>query len=443
MSELPGSAPVSFRSALWFWLKLGFLSFGGPAGQIALLHAELVTKRQWISEPQFLHALNYCMLLPGPEAQQMATYLGWRMHRYLGGIAAGILFLFPGLLVLIGLAWAYCTYAGLPQVTAALGGIKPVIVAIIAFAAYRIGSRILKEGWLWGLCGLSLIASAFLKLPYPLIVLSAGFVGFLWQKKQDWLETPTGMGIESKATDSAPSGPACAQLQGPTNNHWRRLTAITAGVLALWLSGMGGLILLYGPGHLLPDMAWFFTKTAFLTFGGAYAVLPYVFDASVSQYHWLSAQEMMDGLALGETTPGPLILIVTFVGYVAGAHAELLGPGQSFGSGMLAALVATFFTFLPSFLFILAGAPLVEATGQNLRLKAPLTAICSSVVGVILNLAWFLGYQTFWPEGFGGSIDWQALALFALACLALFRLKLGIAPLLFGAGLFGILRLWI
>lgn len=373
----------------------------------------------------------------------MATYLGWRMHRYLGGIAAGILFLFPGLLVLIGLAWAYCTYAGLPQVTAALGGIKPVIVAIIAFAAYRIGSRILKEGWLWGLCGLSLIASAFLKLPYPLIVLSAGFVGFLWQKKQDWLETPTGMGIESKATDSAPSGPACAQLQGPTNNHWRRLTAITAGVLALWLGGMGGLILLYGPGHLLPDMAWFFTKTAFLTFGGAYAVLPYVFDASVSQYHWLSAQEMMDGLALGETTPGPLILIVTFVGYVAGAHAELLGPGQSFGSGMLAALVATFFTFLPSFLFILAGAPLVEATGQNLRLKAPLTAICSSVVGVILNLAWFLGYQTFWPEGFGGSIDWQALALFALACLALFRLKLGIAPLLFGAGLFGILRLWI
>lgn len=441
LRELPGAAPVSFRSALWFWLKLGFISFGGPAGQIALLHEELVVKRRWISEPQFLHALNYCMLLPGPEAQQMATYLGWRMHRCPGGIAAGVLFLLPGLLVLIGLAWAYCTYAGLPLVNAVLGGIKPVIVAIIAFAAYRIGSRILDERWLWGLCGLSLIASGLLNLPYPLIVLSAGLLGFLRQKRRGRPNTPADPSDQLKSPNPDPS--ASVHPQGPMHIDWRTLAATSAAILALWLSAMGGLVLLYGPGHLLPDMAWFFTKTACLAFGGAYAVLPYVFDASVSQYHWLSAQQMMDGLALGESTPGPLILIVTFVGYVAGNHAELLGPGHPFGSGVLAAMVATFFTFLPSFLFILAGAPLVEATGQNLRLKAPLTAISASVVGVILNLAWFLGYQTFWPEGFGGPVDRQGLALFAFASLALFRLKLGIAPLLLGAGLFGILRLWI
>ena len=443
LKENPATAPVSFRAALVFWLKLGFISFGGPAGQIAILHEELVEKRKWISEQRFLHALNYCMLLPGPEAQQLATYLGWLMHRSIGGIAAGILFLLPGMLLLIGLGWAYCTYAELPMVSAALRGIKPVIVAIVLFAAYRIGSKILKDRLLWSLCVLSLLASALLHAPFPLIILCAGLLGFLWEKTRN--QSPTSKDDQKKGPEKSEEAFFDDTAPAPSHTQFRlhRLLTVIGTVLALWLAAMGLLIQVSGSDGLLPQMGWFFTKAAFLTFGGAYAVLPYVFEASVEHYHWLSPQQMMDGLALGETTPGPLIMIVTFVGYLAGAKAEIFGAAQPFWSGFLAALVATFFTFLPSFLFILAGAPLVEATHQNVRLKAPLNAISAAVVGVILNLAWFLGYHSFLPSGIQGPIDIEGLGIFALSLLALFRFKVTIAPMILIAGAIGTLQVWL
>ncbi|MGZ8218590.1 chromate efflux transporter, partial [Methylomagnum sp.] len=387
--------PVTLGQAFWYWLKLGFISFGGPAGQIAIMHQDLVERKRWISERRYLHALNYCMVLPGPEAQQLATYIGWLMHRSLGGIMAGGLFVLPSLLVLVGLSWIYLAYGHVPAVAGALYGIKPAVTAIVLFAAYRIGTRALKNGLLWAMAALSFLAIFALGTPFPLMVLVAAILGGIGGKLAPHKFAVGGGHGAAKAS----YGPALIDDDTPTPGHarfrWGRLAWVLAWGLLLWGGALGGLAWRHGFDGALTQMGWFFTKAALLTFGGAYAVLPYVYQGAVEHYHWLTPHQMIDGLALGETTPGPLIMVVTFVGYVAGWTQGLFGPDRLFAAGAVAATVVTYFTFLPSFVFILAGGPLVESTHGNLKFTAPLTGITAAVVGVILNLALFFAYHVF------------------------------------------------
>ena len=423
MNDAPARAPISFSEALRFWLKLGFISFGGPAGQIAIMHQELVEKRRWISERRFLHALNYCMLLPGPEAQQLATYLGWLMHRTWGGILAGTLFVLPSLLILIGLAWLYLALGTTPLVAGLFFGIKPAVTAIVMHAAWRIGSKSLKNALLWVIAGLAFVAIFALELPFPLIVASAALAGYIGgQVCPAYFEF---RGQPQKIGEI--HWPALIDDATPTPVHarfsWLRLRRVLGVGLLLWLLPMAGLTVLFGWEHTLTQMAWFFTKAALLTFGGAYAVLPYVYQGAVLDYAWLSAGQMIDGLALGETTPGPLIMVVAFVGFVGAYLKALFGPDSLFLAGAAAACLVTWFTFLPSFIFILAGGPVVEATHGDLKFTAPLMAISAAVVGVILSLALFFAYHVFWPQGFAAAVDLPAVALALVAAIALFRFQ--------------------
>ena len=423
-------APVGFMEALWFWLKLGFISFGGPAGQIAIMHTELVEHRRWISEKRFLHALNYCMLLPGPEAQQLATYIGWLMHRTWGGIVAGALFVLPSLLILIGLSWVYLRFGDVPVVAGIFYGIKPAVTALVLHAAHRIGTRALKNGWMWGIAAAAFVAIFALGTPFPAIVAVAAAVGWLGAR---WAPAVFALGGGHGAA-RAGYGPALIDDDTPTPAHARFSRAQLARVLGigalLWLAVMGALVAWQGWHSTVAQMGWFFTKAALMTFGGAYAVLPYVYQGAVDTHQWLSAAQMIDGLALGESTPGPLIMVVAFVGFVGGWQKEVLGPDALFLGAALAATVVTFFTFLPSFVFILAGGPAVEATHGKLGFTAPLSAITAAVVGVILNLALFFAFHVFWPQGFGGHFDAISATIAAAALVALFRLKWGVLPLL-------------
>ena len=422
--------PVSFTEALRFWLKLGFISFGGPAGQIALMHAELVERRRWISEQRFLHALNYCMLLPGPEAQQLATYIGWLMHRTWGGIVAGALFVLPSLGVLIALSWIYLRFGNLPLVAGIFYGIKPAVTALVLHAAYRIGTRALKNRWMWAIAAAAFGAIFALHAPFPAIVAAAALIGHFGAKR--WPDVFALGGGHGSA--KAGYGPALIDDATPTPAHARfsrrRLARVLAVGIVLWLLVMVLLVTTQGRQGTLAQMAWFFTKAALLTFGGAYAVLPYVYQGAVEQYQWLTPAQMIDGLALGETTPGPLIMVVAFVGFVGGWVRQVAGPDALFAGAALAATVVTFFTFLPSFVFILAGGPLVEATHGKLGFTAPLSAITAAVVGVILNLALFFAFHVLWPQGFGGRFDAVSALIAVAAALALFRFKVGVLPLL-------------
>ena len=426
------SAPpaVGFAEALRFWLKLGFISFGGPAGQISIMHQELVERRRWISERRFLHALNYCMLLPGPEAQQLATYVDWLMHRSWGGIAAGGLFVLPSLFILIGLSWLYMAYGSMPAVAGLLYGIKPAVVAIVIAAAWRIGSRALRHPALWTISAAAFAAIFVLHLPFPAIVAAAALVGALGGRLAPRVFA---MGGAHGGRDKG-YGPALIDDHTPAPEHARyrpgRLVAIALAGLVLWLAAMLLLLAAFGWNGTLTHMGWFFTKAALLTFGGAYAVLPYVYQAAVEQYHWLGATQMIDGLALGETTPGPLIMVVAFVGFVGGWAKALFGPEQLLLAGAAAAAVATFFTFLPSFLFILVGGPLVEATHGDLKFTAPLTGITAAVVGVVVSLAAFFAQHVFWPQGFARATDWVSLVGTLIALVALVRFRAGLIPLL-------------
>jgi chromate transporter len=434
--------PVPFAEAFRFWLRLGFISFGGPAGQIAIMHDELVERRRWISENRFLHALNYCMVLPGPEAQQLATYIGWLMHRTWGGIVAGALFVLPSLFVLIALSWIYLAYGEVPAIAGALYGIKPAVTAIVVFAAYRIGSRALKNGLLWAIAAAAFVAIFAFRAPFPAIVLAAGVIGYLGGRlAPDRFRTG---GAHAAAARSG--APALIDDGTPTPPHarfsWPRFAAVLGAGLAIWGGAMALLVARAGWEGTLAQMAWFFTKAALLTFGGAYAVLPYVYQGAVEHYGWLTAPQMIDGLALGETTPGPLIMVVAFVGFVGGWTKALFGPEALFAAGAVAAAVVTFFTFLPSFVFILLGGPLVETTHGELRFTAPLTGITAAVVGVIVNLAVFFAYHVLWPAGFGGRFEWAAAVLGVAAAVALFRFKAGIIPVLGACGAAGlVLRL--
>ncbi len=431
-------ALVSFAEALRFWLKLGFISFGGPAGQIAIMHTELVERRRWISEQRFLHALNYCMLLPGPEAQQLATYIGWLMHRTWGGIVAGALFVLPSLGVLIALSWIYLRFGDLPLVAGIFYGIKPAVTALVLQAAHRIGSRALKNRWMWGIAAASFIAIFAFDMPFPAIVAAAALTGFMGAR---YAPQVFALGGGHGAAQTG-YGPALIDDDTPTPAHARfsrlHLAKVLGVGLALWAGVMAALVASQGWSGTLAAMGWFFTKAALLTFGGAYAVLPYVYQGAVEQHHWLTGPQMIDGLALGETPPGPLIMVVAFVGFVGGWARQVLGPDALFLGAALAATVVTFFTFLPSFVFILAGGPLVEATHGKLGFTAPLSAITAAVVGVILNLALFFAGHVLWPQGWGGRFDVVSALIAVAAAVALMRFKVGVLPLLGACALVGL-----
>jgi chromate transporter len=436
-----GSPPqaVTFVQALRFWLKLGFISFGGPAGQIAVMHQELVERRRWISEGRFLHALNYCMLLPGPEAQQLATYIGWLMHRTAGGLVAGGLFVLPSLFILVALSWLYMAYGDRPALAGILYGIKPAVTAIVLFAAWRIGSRALRGGLLAAIAVAAFVAIFAFSVPFPVIVAAAAAAGYVGGRLSPHRFAGAGHGKSRRA-----GGRALIDDDTPTPPHARfsrvRLARALAVGFALWLAALGALVAWSGWDGALAQMAWFFTKAALLTFGGAYAVLPYVFQGAVEQFQWLSAAQMMDGLALGETTPGPLIMVVAFVGFVGGWQLAPFGPDALLLAGTVAATVVTFFTFLPSFVFILAGAPLVESTHGDLKFTAPLAGITAAVVGVIANLALFFAYHTLWPDGFSGRFEWPAALIGAAAAIALLRFKTGVIPVIGACALAGLAR---
>lgn len=435
--DLSKPEAISLREAFLFWLKLGFISFGGPAGQISIMHQELVERRRWISERRFLHALNYCMLLPGPEAQQLATYIGWLMHRTWGGLIAGALFVLPSLFILIALSWVYIAFGEVPVVAGLFYGIKPAVTAIVVQAAHRIGSRALKNNWLWGIAAASFTAIFVFNVPFPLIVLGAAIIGYFGGRL-----APERFRTGGHSATKKSFGPAFIDDDTPPPEHARfssfKLLRLLLVGAALWVLPMGILTALFGWEGTLTQMAWFFTKAALLTFGGAYAVLPYVYQGAVGHYGWLTPTQMIDGLALGETTPGPLIMVVAFVGFVGAYVQQVFGPDHVFLAGALAATLVTWFTFLPSFLFILAGGPLVESTHNELRLTAPLTAITAAVVGVILNLACFFGYHVLWPNGFSGQLDWPSALIAIAAAIALFRFKRGVIEVLMGCGLIGL-----
>ncbi len=444
--EVTSEAPqaVSFWQALRFWFKLGFISFGGPAGQIAIMHEELVVRRRWLSEKRFLHALNYCMVLPGPEAQQLATYIGWLMHKTRGGIAAGALFVLPSLFMMIGLSWLYIAFGHVTWVAGMFYGIKPAVTAIVVQAAHRIGSRALKNNFLIAIAAASFVAIFALNVPFPIIVVVAALVGLIGGRMSPASFSASG----GHASTQASFGPALIDDHTPTPSHamftWKRFLKVLLAGAVLWTLPMAFLMMQHGWDHTLTQMSWFFTKAALLTFGGAYAVLPYVYQGAVEQFGWVTATQMIDGLALGETTPGPLIMVVAYVGFIGGYAKAVLGPDNLFLAGALAATLVTWFTFLPSFIFILAGGPFVESTHNDLKFTAPLTAITAAVVGVILNLALFFGYHTLWQQGFAGSLDIASALIALVAAIALFKYKRNVMHVIGVCGLLGILiKLWL
>ena len=430
---------VTRREAWLFWLKLGFIGFGGPAGQIAIMHTELVERRRWISEKRFLHALNYCMVLPGPEAQQLATYLGWLMHRTWGGIVAGALFVLPSLLIMIALGWIYVRFNDLPWVGAALYGIKPAVAAIVVHAAWRIGSRSIRDAWNLGIAIGAFAVMLLLHWPFPAIVAGAALIGFVRGRGP----SVSAAVVPGQVPAARGSVPAVIDDDTPLPPHAkfsrRRFAFVVGAGLLLWAAPMGVLVAAFGWKALLTQMSWFFTKAAFLTFGGAYAVLPYVTQAAVVDYGWLTANQMMDALALGETTPGPLIMLVAFVGFVGAYVQSAWGPDSPLQVAMLAAVLVSWFTFLPSFIFILSGGQFVESTQHAVKLAAPLAAISAAVVGLIINLAVFFGYQVLWPGGLAAGLDRAAFVLAVLAAIALFRFKWSVGYVVIATGLLGVM----
>lgn len=418
----PQVALPSFREALGFWLKLGFISFGGPAGQIAIMQHELVDTRRWIGQGAFLRALNFCMLLPGPEAQQLATYTGWRLHGIKGGLAAGILFVLPGALLLYLLAFLAAAYGEVAPVAAVFDGLKPVVVAIVAHAVWRIGRRTL-HGWVSiAVAAASFLAISVAHIPFPLVILAAALVGFAVSRTHPnvFAHGHNTEATESEAVASQPGAP--------------RLLKMAAIYVVLIVLPVALIVAAVGPTPFL-TIARFFTQAAFVTFGGAYAVLPYVADAAVNRFHWLDADQMINGLALAETTPGPLILVLEYVGFFAGWNAGYPTP---FVAATLGAFIATYATFLPSIVMILAGAPYIEQIARVKSAAAALGAITAAVVGVILSLTVFLAKNVIVVDG---KPDWLNVAV----ALATFGVLLKFNPrlhwLVAAGAVFGLARM--
>ena len=420
----------SFAEAFQFWLKLGFISFGGPAGQIAIMQTELVEKRRWISQGRFLHALNFCMLLPGPEAQQLAIYIGWLLHRTAGGIAAGALFVLPSMFILWGLSLIYAAYGSVPWIAAIFYGLKPAVLAIVAVAVLRIGRKSLKAPIMWAIAAAAFVGIFFLALPFPLIVFSALALGFVGGA---FFKGPTAVAFAHGREEASVLGDA-GEVPVHTRPSWRRTAQIAAVGLTLWWLP----ILLAGAWHgwngTLFQEGVFFSKAAMVTFGGAYAVLPYVAQQAVDNYGWLQTGQMMDGLGLAETTPGPLIMVLQFVGFMGGWSQP--GGLPPLVAATLGALITTWATFVPCFLWIFLGAPYVERLRGNAKLNTALSAVTAAVVGVIVNLAVWFGMHALFAEG---RVDWAALVLSAIVFVALLRWKVDVVVVVLLSGLAGLI----
>ena len=437
---------MPFREAFRFWLKLGFISFGGPAGQIAIMHKELVDKRRWLSDERFLHALNYCMLLPGPEAQQLAIYIGWLMHRTIGGIVAGAFFVIPSIFILLALSYIYAAYGNVPVVAGVLSGFKPIVVAIVVEAVIKIGGKALKRSAHFVIAGLAFVAIYFLQIPFPLIVLAAALAGLLGSKylpstfsaksktadKKNAVESNTNDALPLVIDDTA--SPPAHTLPDKV-----RIFKTLAVGLTLWLAPFIAVSLWRGFDSLHAQEYRYFTQAALVTFGGAYAVLAYVTQAlTTSPYNWLTQTQAVDGLALAETTPGPLIMVLQFIGFMAAWNNH--GEMNQTASAVTGALITTYVTFLPSFLFIFIGAPYIEVLRGNKNLTGALSGVTAAVVGVILNLALVFGAAVIFPNGLAGNIEWFAAVMSAAAFIALYKFKVDVLRVVLIGGLIGLAR---
>jgi chromate transporter len=434
--ETRGEPQIGWGEALRTWGKIGCLGFGGPAGQIALMHRILVEEKRWISEARFLHALNYCMLLPGPEAQQLATYVGWLLHRTAGGLAAGVLFVLPGALVVLALSIVYAEYHELPAVAALFAGLKPAVLAVVVEAVLRIGRRALRTRFLVALAACAFVAIFALHVPFPAIVAGAGVLGFAAARRRPgWLPAPRAEPVEPRAADRATGAPHTR----PSRGRALRTLAVWGG---LWLVPVAAIHVWLGPDAAYARIARFFSQAAVVTFGGAYAVLAYLAQAAVDRFGWLAPGEMLDGLGLAETTPGPLILVTQFVGFLAAyRHAGGLEP---LWAGVLGAALTTWVTFVPCFLWIFLGAPYMEALRGRRGLDGALAGITAAVVGVILNLAvWFALHVIFRGEPGLATLDPVALGIAAAALVAMLRFHVGMLPTLAASALLGGTLRWI
>jgi chromate transporter len=444
----PKARVVSFPEAFRFWVKLGFISFGGPAGQIAIMHKELVERKRWISEERFLHALNYCMLLPGPEAQQLAIYIGWLMHKTIGGIVAGAFFVIPSIFILMGLAYVYAAYGNVQAVAGVLSGFKPVVVAIVVEAVLKIGGRALKRRAHFLIAAAAFVSIYFFHVPFPLIVLAAGLTGLLGARL--WPGVFAAAKPKTKEADKKTEGEGGAAETLPLviddhapppphtlPSHGRTLRIFALG-LSLWALPLAVIVAWRGWGSLHAQEYRFFTQAALVTFGGAYAVLAYVTQAAAGSFGWMTKVQAVDGLALAETTPGPLIMVLQFVGFMA-AWNNPQGMGQT-ASAVTGALITTYVTFLPCFLFIFLGAPYIEKLRGNKNLTGALTGVTAAVVGVVLNLALVFGAAVIWPHGLAGGADWFAAALSAAAFVALYKFKADVLWVVLTGGLVGLVR---
>ena len=424
-------AHPSFGEALKFWVKLGLISFGGPAGQISIMHHELVDQKKWVSNERFLNALNYCMLLPGPEAQQLAVYIGWLLHRLPGGIVAGAFFVIPSIFILFALSYIYAAFGTIPWVASVFSGLKAAIMAIVVSAVIKIGKKALKNGIMVAIAALSFIAIFFLRIPFPMIVLGAGLLGLVGRyalpAKFDVIKGKDARDFDVGYVQICEDPQVC-HINPSTGRNF----ALVAVFVLLWLVPVGALYALL-PQRVFYTEALFFTKAAFLTFGGAYAVLAYIAQAGVEQYAWLTGPQMIDGLGLAETTPGPLIMVVQFVGFMAGWN-HAIGWNPLLG-GLVGSLVATYFTFLPCFLFIFLGGPYIEKFRGNATLSAALSSITAAVVGVVLNLAVWFGLQVLMPAADG--FNWFAAIIGLAAFISIQWLKVGIMTVIAAAGIIG------
>ncbi|MEI6713610.1 MAG: chromate efflux transporter [Verrucomicrobiota bacterium] len=437
--EPHSSAPIaarapSFGEAFRFWLKLGFISFGGPTGQIAIMHAELVEKRRWISEARFLHALNYCMLLPGPEAQQLATYVGWLLHGTWGGVVAGGLFVLPSMFILWALSWGYVCFGTLPSIAAVLYGLKPAVLAIVAAAVVRIGKKALRNEWMWAIAALAFLALFIFHMPFPLIVVTAALLGVI-----GGLVSPDKFALIQRHGSKATVEPSVISDEevpvAASDRSWSRVFRVSFIWLSIWWLPVLLLVFWLGRDHTLVREAVFFSKAALVTFGGAYAVLPYVSQQAVGTYGWLDAAQMLDGMGLAETTPGPLIMVLQFVGFLGGWNYP--GGLSPLLSATLGAFISTWTTFAPCFLWIFLGAPYIEYLRGNRKLTAALSAVTAAVVGVILNLSvWFGIHVLFAPTH---KLDWFAVMLTLVASMGLIRWKWGVISVVCGSALAGLL----
>jgi chromate transporter len=418
----------TFREAFRFWLKLGFISFGGPTGQIAIMHEQLVERRKWISEDRFLHALNYCMLLPGPEAQQLATYVGWLFHKTWGGIVAGVFFVLPSVFILYGLSWIYVQFGRIPWIVAIFYGLKPAVLAIVATAVLRIAKKSLKNAVLWAFAAASFVAIHFFRVPFPLIIFTAAFAGFLYGRSRP-----------GSSNLSAPVDRGDQNLVPPGLRSWSRAVKVAGVCVVLWwlpVLLVGGWL---GWSHTVTREGLFFSKAAVVTFGGAYAVLPYVSQEAVDRHGWVTAGQMLDGLGLAETTPGPLIMVLQFVGFLGAWH----HPGELHPAlaGTLGALITTWTTFMPCFLSIFVGAPHIEQLRGNPKFAAALSAVTAAVVGVVFDLAVWFGASLLIPAP--RTVDWYAVGVSVLAFIGMLRWRWDVVLVVLGGGALGLLHEWV